>query len=227
VTLLAKNRPTRNSLLQASYTYSKSKGNYPGLFSTETLQEDPNLTSLYDLPELMANRYGYMGLDRTHNLKVDGFYAFDFKKAGALIVGASWRTQSGIPHNALGAHIAYGPSEAYLLPRGAGERSPVTSTADTHLSYRYAINKNTALEAFVDIFNLFNQQDEVDQDETYTFDPATPIIGGTPDDLMHIKALDPVTGQETNTTVTKNKNFGNTNARTSPRTVRLGFRLTF
>ncbi len=25
----------------------------------------------------MANRYGALGLDRTHNLKVDGFYQFD------------------------------------------------------------------------------------------------------------------------------------------------------
>jgi outer membrane receptor protein involved in Fe transport len=227
LTVRAKQRPTRNSLLQASYTYSKSKGNYPGLFSTETLQEDPNLTSLYDLPELMANRYGFMGLDRPHNLKVDGFYAFDFKKAGALIAGASWRTQSGIPHNALGAHIAYGASEAYLLPRGSGVRSPVQSAADVHLSYRYSVNKNTAIEAFVNIFNLFNQQGELDQDETYTYDAATPIIGGTPEDLMHIKALDITTGLETNTTVTKNKNFGNTNVRTSPRNIQLGFRLTF
>jgi hypothetical protein len=225
--ITAKERPSRNSLLQASYTYSKSKGNYPGLFSTETLQQDPNLTSLYDLPELMANRYGYMGLDRTHNFKIDGFYAFDFKKAGALITGVSWRTQSGIPHNALGAHPAYGASESYLLPRGSFPRSPVQSAADVHLSYKYSFNKNTALEGFVDIFNLFNQQGEVDVDETYTIDGAVPIAGGTPEDLEHIKAIDLATGIETDTTVTKNKNFGKLNARTSPRSVRLGFRLTF
>ncbi len=227
LTLRAKQRPTRNSLLQASYTYSMSKGNYPGLFSTETLQEDPNLTSLYDLPELMANRYGFMGLDRPHNLKVDGFYAFDFKKAGALIVGASWRTQSGIPHNALAAHPVYGGSESYLLPRGAMPRSPVTSTADTHFSYRYSINKNTSIEGFIDIFNLFNQQDELDQDETYTIDGGIPIAGGTPEDLMHVKAIDLNTGTEGNTTVLPNKNFGKTNVRTAPRQIRLGFRLTF
>jgi len=227
LTLRAEQRPTKNSLLQASYTYSKSKGNYPGLFSTETLQEDPNLTSLYDLPELMANRYGYMGLDRTHNVKIDGFYMFDFKKAGGLVTGVSWRTQSGIPHNALGAHPAYGPSEAYLLPRGSTPRSPVQSSADVHLAYKYRVNKNTAIEAFVNVFNLFNQQGELDVDETYTSDVATPIIGGNPDDLMHVKAIDPATGQETNTTVIPNKNFGNTNVRTAPRNIELGFRLSF
>lgn len=227
LTILAKQRPSRNSLLQASYTYSKSKGNYPGLFSTETLQQDPNLTSLYDLPELMANRYGFMGLDRTHNLKIDGFYAFDFKKAGALITGASWRTLSGIPHNALAAHPVYGGSESYLLPRGSVPRSPATHSADIHLSYKYSFSKNVALEGFVDIFNLFNSQAEVDADETYTFDIALPIVGGTLEDLKHVKAIDPLTAQETNTTVTKNKNFGKLNQRQAPRFVRLGFRLTF
>ena len=227
VTLIAKNRPTKNSLLQAAYTYSVSKGNYPGLFSTETYQEDPNLTSLYDLPELMANRYGFMGLDRPHNFKVDGFYAFDFKKSGALIVGASWRTQSGIPHNALASHPAYGSSESYLLPRGSGGRSPVTSTADTHLAYRYSFSKNTAIEAFVDVFNLFNQQDELNVDQTYTYDNAIPIAGGTPEDLMHVKSIDPATLQEQATTVLPNKNYGKLNVRSAPRQVRLGVRLTF
>ena len=54
--ITARQRPTKRSLLQASYTYSLQKGNYPGLFSTETNQLDPNLTSLYDLPDLLAPR---------------------------------------------------------------------------------------------------------------------------------------------------------------------------
>ncbi|MEO8549887.1 MAG: TonB-dependent receptor, partial [Kofleriaceae bacterium] len=63
IQLTATQRPTKESLLLASYTYSMSRGNYPGLFSTETGQADPNITSLYDLPDLMANRYGPLGLD--------------------------------------------------------------------------------------------------------------------------------------------------------------------
>src|SRR5690606_20951439 len=63
IQILARQRPTRNSLVLASYTYSVTRGNYPGLFSTETLQLDPNLTSMYDLADLMANRYGRLGHD--------------------------------------------------------------------------------------------------------------------------------------------------------------------
>ncbi len=227
-------RATKQSLILASYTYSVSKGNYPGLFSTETGQNDPNITSLYDLPDLMANRYGNLGLDRPHNLKVDAFYVFDLKKAGLLTAGGSFRALSGIAHNVLGAspHPGYGVGESYLLPRGAAPRSPVTTQLDVHLAYGYPLSKTTKLEAFVNIFNLFNKQDELNQDEDYTNDFANPIVGGDMNDLKHVKHFDDA-GGNTNTTVLKNKNFGNTGSSNggaslqAPRNVQLGFRLTF
>jgi hypothetical protein len=225
--ITARQRPTKSSLLQASYTYSRSQGNYPGLFSTETGQLDPNLTSLYDLPDLMANRYGPLGLDRPHNLKVDGFYQFDFKKAGVMTVGASFRALSGIAHNALASHPTYGTGESYVLPRGAIERSPVTTNTDVHLAYGYQVNKNTRVEGFVDIFNLFNQQDETNVDEIYTFDAAIPIVGGDREDLAHLKTQDVATGLETQTTAVPNKNFAKTNVRANPTTARIGFRVIF
>jgi len=224
VVLSATQRPTKQSLLIASYTYAVSKGNYPGLFSTETGQLDPNITSLYDLPDLMANRYGNMGLDRPHNLKVDGFYQFDLKKAGLLTTGGSFRAQSGIPHNALGAHPLYGSGESYLLPRGAEERSPVTTNFDAHIAYGRRLNKTTTVEAFVNIFNLFNQQQELNVDENYTFDTVNPIVGGDNKDLAHVKVNN---GADTPTTATPNKNFGHLNQRQTPRNVQLGVRLTF
>jgi hypothetical protein len=226
IVLSAVQRPTKRSLLQASYTYSVSKGNYPGLYSTETDQLDPNLTSLYDLPDLMANRYGALGLDRTHNLKIDGFCQFDLKRAGVLTTGASFRALSGIAHNALGAHPIYGPGEAFLLPRGAIARSPVTSQLDAQVGYGRRLGKTTQLEGFVRVFNVLDQQDELDVDESYTFDNALPVIGGARSDLAHVKALDQ-TGAEGNATVIPNKNFGKVSARQLPRTVQLGMRLTF
>jgi hypothetical protein len=237
LTFTVTQRPTKMSLLQASYTYSSSKGNYPGLFSTETGQLDPNITSLYDLPDLMANRYGPLGLDRPHNLKVDGFYMFDLKKAGELTTGASFRAQSGLAHNVLGAspHAGYGSSESYLLARGAAERSPFTTQLDIRVAYGYRLNKNTKLEGFLNVFNLFNTQEELNQDENYTYDAANPIIGGSMSDLAHLKTLDMATGQELNVTPVKNKNFQHTGSNNAtigpniqaPRALQVGFRLTF
>ena len=54
----ADKRFSKNFFLTSSYTYTYSNlsGNFPGLFSPETGQLDPNLTSMFDLPELMGNR---------------------------------------------------------------------------------------------------------------------------------------------------------------------------
>ncbi len=226
VAVSLKQRPTDKSLILATYTYSKTIGNFPGLFSTETNQLNPNGTSQYDLPALLANRYGLLGLDRTHNLKIDAFYQFDLKAIGSLTVGGSVRAESGIPHNALGSDPVYGVGEAYLLPRGSFQRSPVTGEADVHLAFGRRLSKTTALEAFVNVFNLFNRQDELTTDENYTFDPTLPIVGGDKKDLEHLKALTPG-GVETASTVHQNPNFGSLNTRQSPRNVQVGFRLTF
>ncbi len=237
VTFQATQRPTKRSLLLASYTYSQSRGNYPGLFSTATGQADPNITSLYDLPDLLANRYGALGLDRPHNFKVDGFYQFDLKKAGVLTTGISFRAQSGIAHSVLGAspHPGYATGESYLLPAGSGGRSPTTSETDIHISYGRRLNKNTLIEGFFNVFNLFNQQDQLGTDENYTYDAVNPIVGGTFTDLKHAKTLDLNTGNELNTSPVLNKNFGHTANSTggygpalqAPLNVQIGVRLTF
>jgi hypothetical protein len=226
VTLRVEQRPSRQSLLIASYTYAVERGNYPGLFSTETNQLDPNITSLYDLPDLLANRYGALGLDRPHNLKLDGFYQINLKQAGMITLGTSARAQSGIAHNALGHHPVYGDGESYLLPRGSISRSPVTTNVDLHASYGRRLDKNVTLEGFVRVFNLFDAQDELNVDENFTFDGALPIVGGDQNDLKHAKALNG-SGVMLNQTLTKNQNFDHVNLLTVPRSFQFGMRLTF
>jgi hypothetical protein len=223
----ANQRFSKNALLLASYTYSREKGNYPGLYSTETGQLDPNLTSMYDLQGLMANRYGPMGLDRPHNLKVDGFYVFDLKTSGVITLGGSFRAQSGLPQNTLAAHPQYGGLESYVLPRGVVSRTPATWQADIHASYGYRITKTMKVDVFTDIFNLFNNQETTDVDETYTLASMNPIVGGEQSDLVHAKGLDADTGEQLGTTAPKWKNFGNQQIHQAPLQVRFGLRLTF
>jgi hypothetical protein len=217
--------PTPHSLVIASYTYAVERGNYPGLFSTETNQLDPNITSQYDLPDLMPNRFGPSGLDRPHSLKVDGFYMWNLQKAGLLITGVSFRAESGVPSNTLAAHPVYGLDESYLLPRGELYRSPATTQLDTHISYGYQLARTTRLEGFVDIFNLLNSQDELGVDERYTTQVSLPIVGGDASDLLHAKRTS--AGRQTNNIVTPSLNYGKTNVRQTPLTGQLGFRLTF
>ena len=108
--ITAERRFTKSFFLSASYTYSNLRGNFPGLFSHETNQLDPNLTSMYDLPELMANRYGNLGADRPHLVKLDGFYRLLLDPTvGFFTFGASARALSGLPINTSARTRGYGP----------------------------------------------------------------------------------------------------------------------
>ncbi|HUH06028.1 MAG TPA: TonB-dependent receptor, partial [Kofleriaceae bacterium] len=225
--LTAERRFTKDLMVKASYTYSQTKGNFPGLFSPETGQLDPNLTSMYDLPELMANRYGELAADRPHLLKIDGYYRYVAPDIGLFTFGTSIRAASGSPYNTLGAHPLYGNGESYILPRGTGGRSPFTTRADTHVAYGRALAGGRIVEAFADVFNVFNQQPEVRVDEIYTFDDVNPIVGGDKNDLEHLKAISPATGYSTASVVEVNPNYSNTTTRQAPLSVRFGLRFTF
>lgn len=116
-------RFSRAFYVQGSYTYSSLRGNYPGLLSPDNGQLDPNISSQYDLFELLANRYGPLPADRPHSVKLDGYYTFDLGKAGSVTTGARFSALSGSPIGVLGRHALYGPKEAFVLPRGSGGRT--------------------------------------------------------------------------------------------------------
>ncbi len=213
--------------LQAAYTYSRTRGNFPGLFSPDTGQLDPNITSQFDLIELLANRDGPLPQDRPHYVKFDGYYTFDLGKWGRLTPGARFRALSGTPIDALGMHYLYGRGESYLLPRGSVGRTPFDTEVDLKLSYGRQLSDGIAIEVFGDVFNLLNNQAQTRVDEEYTLDPANPIVGGSASDLIYLKRTTLVTGLPTAEPVGRKLNFGNTSQRLTPLSARFGVRLTF
>ena len=110
----ATKRFTNNYQFIVSYVYSSLIGNYEGLFRNDNGQSDPNITSLFDLVSLLGNSYGRLPNDRPHQFKFDGSYRFPFK----LLVGGSFRAQSGIPFNQLIPHPVYGNNEGFNVIRG-------------------------------------------------------------------------------------------------------------
>jgi outer membrane receptor protein involved in Fe transport len=225
--------------LQASYTWSRTEGNYPGLISYDNGQIDPNISSQYDLIELLGNRRGRLPQDRPHYVKLDAYRGFSLGTGGRLTVGARIRALSGTPSNALGAHYLYGPDEAFLLPRGTLRRTDFEHGADLHVAYRRELTKTTAAELYVDVFNLYNRQGSAGVDTTYAppyalyaggaggqQQNANPISGGTYEDLIWAKAIDR-DGVATSTPLGRNPNFGRTTARYAPASAQVGFRVTF
>jgi hypothetical protein len=226
-------RLARGLFVQASYTYSRTRGNFPGLVSYDNGQVDPNISSQYDLIELLANRNGKLPQDRPHSIKLDGYYSFDVGDSQALTVGTRMRLVSGTPVNALAGHYLYGPDESFLLPRGQLGRTPMQHAVDVHLSYARKLPHQMVGEFFVDVFNIYNHQGAFAVDSTYApqFSPdgernANPISGGTYNDLIWAKSIDSA-GVESGTPIHRNPNFGKTVSRYAPASAQVGFRLTF
>ena len=227
-------RMSRGLFVQASYTFSRTEGNFPGSISYDNGQIDPNISSQYDLVELLANRRGPLPQDRPHSIKLDGFYRFDLGKLNALTAGTRIRVISGIPENALGAHYLYGADESFLLPRGRLGRTELEHGVDLHVAYARRLPRKMALEVYANLFNLYNRQGEFNVDATYApqfrqgggENNVNPISGGTYEDLMWAKTIDG-DGGETSLPTARNPNFRRTTTRYAPAAVQLGFRLTF
>jgi outer membrane receptor protein involved in Fe transport len=237
-------RFSKKLYVQASYTYSRTIGNYPGSISYQNGQVDPNISSQFDLIELLANRYGPLPQDRPHYIKLDGYYTFDMKKAGDLTVGIRLRALSGVPINALGAHYLYGPNESYLLPQGSAGRTDFDHGLDVNLIYGKRLpRKNMKVEGILTFFNIYNRQGTFNVDNTYaesfrltpgaqsaTAQYVNPISGGSYDDLIWSKVIvvdrsgQP---QQTAQPIGRNANFKNTASRYAPEAIRVAFRLTF
>ena len=185
VEFTATKRFTHNWQLIASYVYSSLIGNYEGLFRNDNGQSDPNITSLFDLQSLLDNTYGRLPNDRPHQFKVDGSYRTPFK----LLLGASFRAQSGIPFNQLIPHPVYGNNEGFAVQRGTAivptvstndpafpntvdsigsSRTPFTWNLDMNAYYPIKVGEKKEIRLSLDWFNVFNNQRAIRLDETFS-----------------------------------------------------------
>jgi len=192
--ITATKRFTNNYQFIASYVFSSLTGNYEGLFRNDNGQSDPNITSLFDLVSLLKNTYGHLPNDRPHQFKFDGSYRTPWK----LLIGASFRAQSGIPFNQLTPHQLYGNNEGFGVPRGTAivppvgvtqagfpnvvqsigsNRTPTTFNLDMNAYYPIKLGEKKELRFSADWFNVFNNQRAIRLDETYSI---TSTVAGVP-----------------------------------------------
>lgn len=193
----ATKRFTNNYQFIASYVYSSLIGNYEGLFRNDNGQSDPNITSLFDLVSLLDGTYGRLPNDRPHQFKFDGSYRTPWK----LMIGASFRAQSGIPYNALIPHPVYGNNEGFGVPRGTAivptvtasqpgfpnvvdsigsNRTPTTFNLDLNGYYPIKFGEKKELRFQADWFNVFNNQRAIRLDETFSINSGIPGVANIP-----------------------------------------------
>jgi len=169
--------------LVSSYRWSRLTGNFEGFYRNDNGQSDPGISSLYDYPTndpsytaVGGPLFGYNGdirflgsagngplpLDRTHDIKVYGAYAFPF----GLTLSAGVELESGAPLTAFAAHPIYDAGgEIPLTVRGAGfqtsdgfqTRTPWTKPVHAGASYAVKM-RGQSLRLIADVFNVFNTQ---------------------------------------------------------------------
>ncbi len=191
--------------LQASYLYSNLEGNYDGFVNQSRLQTQPAINLDFDYIDVVPNTYGRLALDRAHQFKLSGSYAFPF----GLQVGINSFASSGGPISLRGyARPGYN-SDLYLIPKGSYGELPWTYNVDLHLEYPIRIGA-VSVVPIVDVFNVTNVQQVTAVDEVYNF--LSPKKGGH---------------QSPPYTNPTNPTFGKATAWQSPRLVRLGMRASF
>jgi hypothetical protein len=166
-----------------SYTLSWLRGNYPGLFNTDSGQAVPNASTAFDLVSTLVNRFGPLPDDHRHVVKVFGSYELPRKWLGrhGITLGLGFNAESGGPLSVLGAHELYGPGELFVLPRGAGPgRLPWLITGDLFFEYSYQITKDVRIAVSAVVFNFLNRQEALLVDQNYTLDPVCPLRKGQP-----------------------------------------------
>jgi hypothetical protein len=172
--------------VNASYRWSRLRGNFEGFYREDNGQSDPGISSLYDFPtndptyvpfygpgngdiRYLGDANGILPLDRPHQAKLFGNYLFPF----GLNVGIGVNVGSGKPLTALDPNPSYGNGgEIPDTPRGGGiqtvdgfkTRSPLQKQFDLQASYHIKVTGRNRIALMADIFNLFNQQTVLDYD---------------------------------------------------------------
>jgi hypothetical protein len=218
ITLSLNKRFSHNLQGRASYTYSRLVGNYEGLYQSAGDYFAPNGDNSYDTPDLYINQRGRLPNDRPHQARLDGYYTHEVGK-GAVTLGLSFSGRSGVPRNYVSSWY-FGQPQNMLLPRGSAGRTPPVTQFDAKVMYGRALSPTVNLDAFIDIFNVFNQQATIASDDVYTYEMSSAIVNGTPSDLKFAKNV-------FGAPVTKNLNFGHALAYQAPINARMGLRLSF
>jgi outer membrane receptor protein involved in Fe transport len=204
--------------VQASYRWSRLWGTFEGAYRDDNGQSDPGITSLFDFPTndpsytaIGVPQFGFRGdvrflgdlgagplpLDRTHQIKVYGNYAFKFGLNAAL--GLQMSTGKPLTPLAANPNINYqNGGEIPECARGCGietvdgfkTRTPFFTDVSAHVDYGIRFTGTRRIVLLADIFNLFDTQTVLDYDNwtESTFgaanpnfgQPTTSVLGGNP-----------------------------------------------
>ena len=176
---------------KATYTWSRNWGNTEGQLLSDIAQADVATTQAYDFPEFSVGADGLLPNDRTHQVKLFGYYQADPEWG----IGGNMLIASGRPRNCIGNapsttgdffgtpsqitnYSGYGSAYFFCngvyAPRGSFGNLPMDFRVDMNVSYKPAALKGFGFK--LDIFNFFNRQSiEVIEERMYNRNATTTL----------------------------------------------------
>jgi hypothetical protein len=151
----------------ASYVWSKTTGNYPGLFNSDFGYLGPNANGSFDVPEALENGDGRLPNDRPNVFKLSGSYAFSF----GLTAGTAFFWGSGTPLSEFGGTTWGSPFYGFITQRGTAGRTPSIFDWSVRLSYDLPLQlgKSGRIKLIVDGFHLFSQKTPVQYEQVHYY----------------------------------------------------------
>ena len=201
----------------------KASGNHEGLYMSGYDQLDPNITALYDIPSFLPNSDGRLRSDKPYQFKMFGAYSFDW----GLTLSEGFMLSAGVPISAQGPEIVngYGDGTIFLQERGSQGRTPSYWNIDFHADYRLPFDRlgaGRSISVILDVFNLFNSNEILEQDQDYTYEG---------DENFHLWAddsnLDEFGNPSFNPSLPASPFYKQSSLRQSPRAMQIGFKFTF
>lgn len=174
--------------LDASYTYSKTIGNYEGGVKTDNGQSDTGLTTDFDSPGNTIGTYGYTPNDKRHVFKIAGSYQlFDAINIGLNVQAYSPRRYGCIGYTPLSVDPFSGAGGLFcqvggdgtintdpavtqplqLVRRGSVFKSDWQVINDADISYTFNIG-DASMVARLSVFNLLNLKSKLNFNENGT-----------------------------------------------------------
>ena len=152
VQIVASRRASRGPTFQASYTWSRTTGNFNNAFSSNAANNDNSVNGVFVNPNRAINREGSTGFDYTHSFKTLGSWSLP----GGWTVSGVYRFESGKPWaRTVAFRTGLNQGVENVLVEPFVRRAPAVNTADVRVEKTLRLGSTTA-GLYADVFNVTN-----------------------------------------------------------------------
>jgi hypothetical protein len=146
---------------RSSYVWSRTWGNYSGLFASDVHIASPGGNFTLFMPHQASNSTGLLPNDRTHAVK----FVATLPVGQSLRIGTFGTWQSGTPLNAFGAWAGGPRPPAFVVQRGTAGRTPGVWDLNLRVAHDGLRVRNTTARIVLDVLHLGNPRTAVRFDQ--------------------------------------------------------------